>query len=145
MTDKQMIVNIRYQAEGQEKSSGDPENDDFVLLTEISDEKKRTRVTIRAKKEMTLITCSISKPYTYRSGDQLYLNGYQSWTDTREYDLNETIHNINRIPKMILDRFHFASSSPICISTPSGALTLDSMLPSACFSWRIWTFPSGVG
>lgn len=132
-----MIINLRYIADGQEKRSADLENRDYEFIVEqvndpsaldiknqttTDDEilpavgtktlpavntESRTRITIRAKKKLTLVTSSIKEPYQYRSGSRIYINGYQSWTDSREYELYEHIHNMNRLPKAIKTRFHF--------------------------------------
>ena len=55
----------------------------------------------------TLISCSFKKPFHYRKGDQIFLNGYQTWTDTREYELSEEVHSMNRVPRRIKQKYHF--------------------------------------
>lgn len=102
-----MTVYLRYRTEGQERRAQDQENEDYVLS--ITSGEGRTRVLFRAKKELTLISASIKEAYPYRSDCRIMVNGYQSWTDAREYDMAEELHNMNRVPKWLKKKFHFES------------------------------------
>ena len=98
-------INIRYQVDGIEKRGTGEENEDYTLLLEQS--KERVTIRIRAKKPLKLVTSSFEVPCKYDPDDHFYVNGYQSWTDTREYELTEYLHNLKRVPKFIRKMFHF--------------------------------------
>ena len=100
-------IALRYLADGVEKRSVDRENEDYYMA--VVRVKNRVRVNLLAKKDMELITCSFKKPFHYRKDDQIFLNGYQSWTDTREYDFSEEVHSMNRVPQKVQEHYHFES------------------------------------
>ena len=100
-----MKYEIRYLAGGVEKTSSETENEDYSLIEEK--EGARTTVTMRVKRPVTLLEASFKRRYTYLADDSIFLNGYQSWTDTREFGMNETLHNMNRLPKKLKDKYHF--------------------------------------
>lgn len=98
-------IAVRYLVDGVQCRRTDRDNDDYTLIVDRDGE--RLKVTIRAKKPLRLISCSFKKPFHYRKGDQIFLNGYQSWTDTREYDMSEEVHSLRHVPRSVKNRFHF--------------------------------------
>ena len=98
-------IAVRYLVDGVQCRQTDRDNDDYTLIVDRDGE--RLKVTIRAKKPLRLISCSFKKPFHYRKGDQIFLNGYQSWTDTREYDMSEEVHSLRHVPRSVKNRFHF--------------------------------------
>ena len=98
-------ISIRYIADGTEKYSNKRENDDFKIT--VSRREERVRITLRAKRPVTLLGCSFDKPFRYSRTDRIYLNGYQSWTDSREYSCTEHLHNMNHVPESLKDMYHF--------------------------------------
>ncbi|MCR5636318.1 MAG: alpha-galactosidase [Clostridiales bacterium] len=85
------------------------ENGDFAL--DISDNVSRRTVKITAKRDMEL--CDYrehSHDFFTKSDDKrdsYFMNGYQSWTDTREFYLSEKEHNVNRVPKPLMNIYMF--------------------------------------
>ena len=98
-------IALRYLADGVEKRSTDRDNDDYWLS--VVRVKDRVRIDLLAKKDMELVTCSFKKPFHYHRKDKIFLNGYQSWTDTREYDYDEEVHSMDRVQRRMLRRYHF--------------------------------------
>lgn len=39
--------------------------------------------------------------------DRVFINGYQSWTDSREYEIHEKMTGIDHIPKALVRRYNF--------------------------------------
>ena len=97
-------INIRYIVDGVEKRATGPENEDLSL--ELVQKEERTTITLHAKKPIKLVTSSFEVPYTYEEGDQLYINGYQSWTETREFELSEYLRDLKKVPAIIRNRYH---------------------------------------
>lgn len=81
------------------------DNDHMVI--EIIIEGERVRVELEPKIPLILEKTIFDHEYFYDDTCRIFLNGYQSWTETREYEITEKVHNINRLPAGIKDRFHF--------------------------------------
>lgn len=86
------------------------ENDDLSLI--MSEQGNRRTITLTAKKDIKLSEYKeIGHPFlsgTDRDG-LYFMNGYQSWTDTKETYLCEKEHNINRVPRFLKNAFAFES------------------------------------
>ena len=100
-----MEISVKYIVGGVIKEEYGCETEDYTLLCDSQN--GRTTICLKSKNPIELIGAKIEENYEFESGSRLFLNGYQSWTETREYGLSETVHNINRLPKVIKDRFHF--------------------------------------
>ena len=100
-----MNIVVRYLVNGLEKRTSERDNEDFTL--NVTRDGERFRAVLTAKRPLTLVTVSFKKTYQYRKDDQIFLNGYQSWTDTREFSPNEQVHSIERLPGALKKRFHF--------------------------------------
>ncbi|MBR2696358.1 MAG: alpha-galactosidase [Parasporobacterium sp.] len=98
-------INIRYRIDGIEKRGKGPETEDYFLSLDQAGE--RTTITFHAKKPLTLVTSSFEVPYNYYQEDLIFVNGYQSWTDTKEYMLSEYIHDVKKVPAFLRNIFHF--------------------------------------
>ena len=65
----------------------------------------RTTITITANEEIILHKADVSYPCHINYKDMYFLNGYQSWTDTKEYKLRERLRNIKKSPHIISHMF----------------------------------------
>ncbi len=97
---------LRYRITGQvtETSSSD-EN----ILIEETCIGKRKKITVTALRQMRLYEASISLPRTFAPEDLIMANGYQSWTETREFSREENLNDLRRTPAMIENRYYFRS------------------------------------
>ncbi|MCD7725662.1 MAG: alpha-galactosidase [Clostridiales bacterium] len=68
---------------------------------------QRNTFTVTAKSSLTILSATISIPYTYRKKEPIFVNGYQSWTDTKEFLAGESLKDIRRLPRFLVDRFAF--------------------------------------
>ena len=96
---------IKYLKNNELISSDKLENDDYKI--NIIKNNNRTKITIIPKNVIILKNSYIQLDYEYKKDDLLYLNGFQSWTDTKEYRINEKLPSINKLPKFIINKFHF--------------------------------------
>ena len=83
---------LRYRAENEERTLSTLENDDLALRAE--DKNGRRRVTLLARRDLDLLAYrETDHDLTAGEGDpendRYFLNGYQSWTDTKETYLFE--------------------------------------------------------
>ena len=80
------------------KSNGD------LTITEKRDG-NRTTVKVLANADITLLKADVSYPCHINYKDLYFLNGYQSWTDTREYKLRTQLRDIRKSPHIISKMF----------------------------------------
>lgn len=95
-------MQIKYLKDGV-KHSRSTSGEDFEL--QISNEESRTSVVLTAKKDITLLKAVdlLSTRSTHK--DLYFFNGYQSWTDTKEYNLVNRLRNIKKSPHIISHMF----------------------------------------
>ena len=75
---------------------------DFALSVEWMGEELALAIEAIARIELTELVVTFAHDFT-REG--ILMNGYQSWTDTREYSALSTMPGLTRAPKAVIDRF----------------------------------------
>lgn len=95
---------ITYTVSGEQKSAT-RSNDDFALVA--IEEGNRHTVKLRAKREIRLSRFFQSFPFSFHQNDLVFLNGYQSWTDTKEFMPAERERNVKKLPKFLLNAYAF--------------------------------------
>ena len=65
----------------------------------------RKTVRIKALEDITLVKTDEVIPFNVNFQDLYFLNGYQSWTDTKEFRLAERLRNIKKSPHIISHMF----------------------------------------
>lgn len=91
----------------------------FSVTTDKSVENKRVSLditnedcilsaSIKTVTPIKLLRLSAEFEYEFRSITRIFLNGYQSWTDSIEHTPNGRMHGIDMIPKPISDKFAFS-------------------------------------
>ena len=98
-------MNIEYIKNGK-RYSNEASNNDFDL--EVKQDGKKTAVTLTAKEEIELIKASDYLPVQVNSKDLYFLNGYQSWTDTKEFKLSDRLRDVRKCPHIISHMFALA-------------------------------------
>ncbi len=71
------------------------------------EENHRFTVKLKAKKVIRILNFKQSFPFFPDENDLYFLNGYQSWTDTKEFTPKERQRNVKKLPKFILNAFSF--------------------------------------
>ncbi len=99
------MLKIKYKIGNLVKESNTLETSDYKI--EKIEEGNRVKYVIIPKNEIILLNAFIEIEHKYKKNECIYLNGYQSWTDTREFDINENVKSIDHLPKKILNNFHF--------------------------------------
>ena len=97
-------LQISYRITGQVTEVS--ESDEDLLIEDAVSGNRRT-VTVTARRQMRLYEASIRLTHPFSRQDSVLANGYQSWTETREFYRSEHLNNLNRIPAVIENRFHF--------------------------------------
>lgn len=75
------------------------DNEDFKIIidTYVEYDGLRVNVKIIPKSELEIITFLIEMDEKTESDNAVYLNGYQTWTNSREFNLNENIPKLRKI------------------------------------------------
>lgn len=94
-----MNISIRCRIQGAGDGCPAASGRDYEL--ELREESSRVTAILTAKRELILEAAVLETGDTVEADDMLMLNGYQSWTDTREFGLNESLNNI-RAKKQLL-------------------------------------------
>lgn len=95
---------ISYKVFGSLKTTAKSNED---LEVSVSGKNHRFTVKLKAKNDISLLGFSQSFPFSVDQKDLYFLNGYQSWTDTKEFTPNERERNVKKLPKFILEKFAF--------------------------------------
>ncbi len=98
------MLKIKYSVNGLVKEGGREENEDYKIEELLQD--NRRKIDIIPKKEIVLLEAYIDINHHYLKNECLYLNGYQSWTDTREFSIWENVKSIDKLPKSIHEKYH---------------------------------------
>lgn len=96
-------LNISYIANGALKSAN-ASNDDFDLSIVSSNE--RLKITLNPKVEISEVKLSVDTKYNYSNDSRFFANGFQSWTDTKEFTKNERMANLGLVGKSFFGK-HF--------------------------------------
>ena len=65
----------------------------------------RTTIRVKALEDITLVNADEVIPFNVNFQDLYFLNGYQSWTDTKEFKLTKRLRNIKKSPHIISHMF----------------------------------------
>ena len=101
-----MTLTIEYETNGTIKQTSGSGNGD--ISAEITVSGNRTKVTVSAKRDLRLLSAKLSEPYDYAPDCRIFVNGYQSWTDTREFRLPEGLHTVLDKPEVVRYKSHYA-------------------------------------
>ncbi|MBQ3879328.1 MAG: alpha-galactosidase [Oscillospiraceae bacterium] len=78
------------------------------LRWDMANTEKLFSLSLCAEGEIELTSVRARFSHTFRKDDRLFLNGYQSWTDSHERTVREKNHSLDRVPKFVVDKFSFS-------------------------------------
>ncbi|MBQ9481200.1 MAG: alpha-galactosidase [Clostridia bacterium] len=97
-------MKLTYTVCGERKTT-ELSNGDIEIIDRSEGE--NFRFAVKAKTAVTLERAEAEFPCDYRDGDLFFMNGYQSWTDTKEFTAAEKEKNIYKAPKFLIKKFGF--------------------------------------
>ena len=83
---------------------------DLVSL-DISTEGNIFSASVKASDEITITDLTAVFEFEFKEEDRIFLNGYQSWTDSYEHDIYGKMKGIDHIPFGICDKYAFCSTA----------------------------------
>ena len=101
-----MSFKIDYTLSGKSKSASQS-NEHFELS--IKQENNRHTIILRAKEDICLSSFKQIFPFAPDKNDLYFFNGYQSWTDTKEFTFSERERDVKKLPKFLVNAFSFDS------------------------------------
>lgn len=108
-TNSDFMVKLKYSSEGKDKdidfcASGT--NDDLDYFYDYNDNRLIVNI-VPHNNNIAIKSAEIMYKYKFLDDSRIFVNGYQSWTDSREYSKLEKMHSINKIPKFIINKYSF--------------------------------------
>lgn len=79
--------------------------DTDALTARLINEGTRIRLEVTPKYELGFELLQICFNVRMSKNDRAFLNGYQSWTDSREYEMHEKMRGIDHLPKAVVRKF----------------------------------------
>ena len=76
-----------------------------ALSWTLTDEPDRFRLSFRLPEGSVIESVGAEFGFDFEGKDRLFLNGYQSWTDSREWDLHGKMRGIDHLPRFIVKAF----------------------------------------
>lgn len=75
----------------------------------IADDGEKFGVSLRTKSEIEIVKLAAVFRYDFDEDDRIFLNGYQSWTDSHEHGIYDKLRGIGHIPAPVAERYSFAA------------------------------------
>lgn len=91
---------IEYFANGKKYVSSSKKNEHFEIVDCFTN--GRLTASIKTKYCMEVKKFQVAFPYIYNQNQSIFINGYQSWTERREYRVNEKMSDFSRLKEMIV-------------------------------------------
>ncbi|MFA9396735.1 MAG: glycoside hydrolase family 36 protein [Clostridiaceae bacterium] len=105
-------INLTYKSNNQKENlifNKDISNNDLKgnIILEENHRYTRLKILITPSSKIELEDISISLNYKFKANERIYANGYQSWTDSREFFLTEKMKTISPLAKPITNKYQF--------------------------------------
>lgn len=94
-----------YDCNGQSYTTTNTNTEHFDLNIESSAD--TLKVKLFPKQKISNLKINVNMTYNFSSTSRVYCNGYESWTDSKEFFIDEKIDRIKGIPKL-LNSFHYS-------------------------------------
>lgn len=109
---KNIEIEFWYSKEGRENKISFVDsylNEDFKASIKISEKEsvQELKLSIVPKSELIIEKLSIKLPYKFSKNNRIFVNGYQSWTDSREFFVEEKIRSISKLAKPVMNKYQF--------------------------------------
>lgn len=84
-------------------------NGDFKAFIELdmNSNSEKFTLSIVPKAELIINKLSINLPYHFKKSHKIFVNGYQSWTDSREFFIDEKMKAISKLATPIMEKYQF--------------------------------------
>ncbi len=94
---KEYRFSLEYLVSGKKKCFEGTENEDFSIKSEGTSD--GLKITLIPKTMLELKNAYIKSDFQYEDGDRIFVNGYQSWTTSREYTKRDVQKGLLKLAK----------------------------------------------
>lgn len=94
-------LKLEYRVNGQKKTTTE-RNEDVEF--EIVEKDSIVTIRLNAKKKLTIDNAALAFTYKFGEGSLFFANGFQSWTDTKEFGKKEKMPDIGLLGKTIIGK-----------------------------------------
>lgn len=105
-------VHLTYAVEGTQYKhhfvgSYQGEHLDVILQLNDNHELSSLKLSVQPHCPLTMHSLIIELKHTFSKNEAIFVNGYQSWTDSREFFLNEKLHRISKLACPLMNKYQF--------------------------------------
>ncbi|MDR0696783.1 MAG: alpha-galactosidase [Christensenellaceae bacterium] len=94
------LIKIKYHLEkDKELKVSTVSNDDFEIIKSYIDSTLKVDINIKSTQPIVIDSAEFSIDYDFKNDEAFFGNGYQSWTDTREYKKGDKIRDLGFVGK----------------------------------------------
>ena len=98
------MLKITYTVDGQVRTTS---TGDANIQVEHVKTTNRGTVTVTALADIVLQDAELPLQYEFTEESRILANGYQSWTETREFAMGETLNDLSKLPNALTEKYHF--------------------------------------
>jgi alpha-galactosidase len=82
-------------------------NEDFKAQVNIynASNYKRIKVSIIPSSELQIEELKVIMDYSFGENHKIFVDGYQSWTDSREFSVNEKLKTISKLAAPVVKKY----------------------------------------
>lgn len=92
---KQLTFRLEYQVNGVKYLSAGADTEHLSLKTSVNNGK--LTVTLCPKQSLSINSFTVKCPYSFKEDSRIFVNGYQSWTDSLEYRPHEQMSELSEL------------------------------------------------
>lgn len=93
---------LKYEANGKQFTADSFYTEHFTLNVKNADNK--LNVSINPKTEIKITEFTVKYPYHFKTDDRIYVNGYQSWTDSLEYTPDGQMQELSKLTEFLVTK-----------------------------------------
>ncbi len=105
---KQFVWTLKYEAQGRSFIAAGSDTPHFSL--NIRRDAQTVSVSILPKVPLTIQSFRLTAPYVFEKEDRIFVNGYQSWTDSLEYRPDGQMQELSKLTEFLVNRSPFRHS-----------------------------------
>ena len=79
------------------------------MALEINTDSETFNVSVKTKSAIEIVKLAAEFVYEFTEADRIFLNGYQSWTDSYEHDIHGRVRGIDHIPELVSEKYAFSA------------------------------------
>lgn len=93
---------LKYEADGKKLTADSARTEHFLL--NIKNDGNKLNISINPKTEIKITEFTVKCPYCFKSDDRIFVNGYQSWTDSLEYEPDGQMQELSKLTEFLVTK-----------------------------------------